>query len=74
MAYFAEIGPSSGPLRHRVAPATAAVLESRDGPSVGVATLVGRDPTDVALWRLVVHGQELDGLFVISGKKFRPEQ
>jgi hypothetical protein len=74
MAYFAEIGPSSGPLRHRVAPATAAVLESRDGPSVGVATLVGRDPTDVALWRLVVHGQELDGHFVISGKRFRPEQ
>jgi hypothetical protein len=74
MAYFTNIGTSSGLLRHRVAPPIAEVLEARDGASVGVATLVGRNPTDVALWRLVVHGQELDGLFIISGKKFRPEQ
>jgi hypothetical protein len=74
MAYFANVGTSSGPLRHRVAPATADVLESRDGASVGVATLVGRGPTDIALWRLVVQGIELDGLFIISGNRFRPEQ
>ena len=74
MTYFTNAGTSSGPIRHRVAPATADVLEVRDGPAIGAATLVGRGSTDIALWRLVVHGQELDGLFTITGKKFRLEQ
>ena len=76
MAYFtnAAAATSHGPLRHQVAPATVDVLEVRDGPSVGAATRVGRGSTDIALWRLFVHGQELDGLFTISGKKFRPAQ
>ena len=73
--YFASIGPKRGPCLYRDAKNAGAigVLGSPDRPMpIGMALIRSWDATGAALWRLTVHGAELDGLWAIVDREFRP--
>jgi hypothetical protein len=50
------------------------VLEARDGRiPIGVATPVGIAAGGVATWRLIVHGADVPGRWIVVGGEFWPE-
>ncbi len=72
-SYFANIGPTRGPVRFGNFPYAIGVLESRgNNMPVGMAFEAGRTDGGLAVWRLVVDGAEVPGLFVIVDREFRP--
>jgi hypothetical protein len=69
--YFAHIS-AVGPVRSRQFPFAIGVLESPDKPMpIGMAFGVGRTDNGLALWQLVVHGEDVPGRWVIVNRKFR---
>jgi len=39
---------------------------------IGMASFVGRDPADLAVWRLTVEGDDVPGRWIIVDREFRP--
>jgi hypothetical protein len=73
MAYFTNIGPVKGPYLDRDATAAIGVLGALDKPfPIGMALPIGPNDARVALWRLIVRGVELPGLFVVLDRQFWP--
>jgi hypothetical protein len=70
--YFTASGPKHGPFLWRDAWGVAVgVLGARDGRiPIGVATPVGCGAGGVATWRLIVRGQDVDGLWIVVGREF----
>jgi hypothetical protein len=68
--YFAHIS-QRGAIRHRDVPGSIGVLGSLDNfMPIGEAhcATCGED----AVWRIIVHGHELPGRWVIIDREFRP--
>jgi hypothetical protein len=75
MAYFANIGPLSGPIleRHRLV-AVGVLRAPGDRTPVGLALADGRDDDDVEVRALTVQGIELPGRFIVVDREFRPAE
>jgi len=75
MAYFASIGPKSGPIlgRHRLL-AVAVLLTPGARIPVGVALADGRADDQVETWTLTVQGFELPGKWVVLAREFIPAE
>jgi len=75
MAYFANMGPQSGPIlgRHRLV--AIGVFDAPDDPMpVGMALAGGRGDDEVEVWELTVRGVELPGEWVVVDREFHPVQ
>ena len=72
--YFTGI-VASGVVRPGQLPDPIRVLGSVDGLiPIGQASCVGRTEHGAALWKLVVHGREVEGRWVIIDRQFiRPQ-
>jgi hypothetical protein len=71
--YYTNVGPRSGPIlsAHRLH--ALGVLRARDDHApIGLALPVGRDDDVVELWRLIIHGAEVPGRWVVIDREFRP--
>jgi hypothetical protein len=70
--YYAHIS-AAGPIRREQVPGSIGVLEAPDKPMpIGEASCVSLTTNGLALWRLVVHGQEVAGRWVIVDRQFIP--
>lgn len=75
MAYFANSGPFTGPLRSASGYYAIGVLQARETRTpIGVALAAGQDPNGQALWRLSIETIDLPGLYVVIDRQFRPIQ
>ena len=77
VAYYTNIGPKRGPYLYRDAKYAGAigVLRARDDHMpIGMAIPGRWDDDGAALWKLTVHGVELEGLWVVVDREFRPAQ
>lgn len=71
--YFTNIGPKPGPILHRHRQDAIGVLESRENNSpIGMALGTGWDREGRSLYRLIVHGAEVPGRWVVVDREFRP--
>jgi hypothetical protein len=60
--FYANAGPTRGPLRYSVVPGAIGVLEALESVMrVGMALCVGWDPAGLAVWTRTVRGDELLG-------------
>jgi hypothetical protein len=69
--YFTNSGPKSGAILsgHRLH--AIGVLESRTNLiPIGLALPIGRDDDVVEPWRLIVHGVEVPGRWIVVDRKF----
>jgi hypothetical protein len=74
-AYFATLGPPSGPIlgRHRLV-AVGVLRAPRDPTPIGMALALGRGDDEVEVWELTVLGIELPGRFIVVDREFRPAE
>lgn len=73
MRYFTNIGPKSGPSRYRDDHDAIGVLQARDSHNpIGMALGTGWDDEGRILYRLIVHGADVPGRWVVVGLDFRP--
>lgn len=75
--YFADSGPTDGPLIRYASPPTIGVRADLDGPPVPIGTahatgFVMRRHQSVATFRLVIGGQAIAGIWVCVGRRFLP--
>ncbi len=71
--YFTDVGPRSGPLRPRDGYDAIGVLQARDNHMpIGMALASSWDNEGRSLYRLIVHGAEVPGRFVVVDREFRP--
>jgi hypothetical protein len=74
MGYHASSGPISGPIMWRDRQAAVGVLEfPGDHTPIGVALEAGWDHAGRSLWRLIVHGDDVPGSWIVVGREFWPE-
>jgi hypothetical protein len=73
--YFTTSGPKKGPYLWRDAwGSVVTVSESRDNRApIGVAIPVGVAAGGVATWRLIVHGSDVPGRWIVVAGEFWPE-
>jgi hypothetical protein len=73
--YFTASGPKTGPYLWRDAwGAAIGVLASRDNRiPIGMALPVGIGAGGVATWRLIVHGTDVPGRWIVIAGEFWPE-
>jgi hypothetical protein len=73
--YFTNIGPTRGPWLARDAELAGAIgvlrAPSENNP-IGVALGAGISEDGAKLWRLIVHGAELPGRWVVIDRVFWP--
>jgi hypothetical protein len=77
MGYYTNIGPVQGPILHRHGPGYDAigVLESPANHSpIGMALASSWDEQGRSIYRLIVHGVELPGRWIVVGREFWPVQ
>jgi hypothetical protein len=68
--YFTNVG-GKGPVRDGEYPSSIGVLESRDNHmTIGAAHPVGRTDRGFALWKLVIHGGDIPGRWIILDRQF----
>jgi len=74
--FFTSSGSRKGPHLWRDAWGTSVVvLESRHNRTpIGVATPVGVGAGGVATWRLIVHGTDVPGRWIVVAGEFWPEK
>ena len=75
--YYSNVGPKQGAWLHRDArlAGTVGVLEAPDSHlPIEMAMGTGIGPDGVKRWRLIVHGDEVPGFFVVIDREFRPAQ
>jgi hypothetical protein len=73
--YFTNIGPKSGPILWRDNYHAIGVLQAPDNHMpIGLALPIGRDDDVVEVWRLIVHGVEVPGRWVVVDRAFWPEE
>ena len=73
--YFTPNGPKKGTWLDRDSRYAGAVgvHESHEvGMPIGMALPKSRDANGAGLWKLTVHGVELEGLWVVVNREFRP--
>jgi len=71
--YFTNCGPERGPVRYHELPGAIGVLEAPDRHMpIGMAFEVGRTADGLAVWRLVIDGDDIPGRWVIVDREFRP--
>jgi hypothetical protein len=68
--YLAHIS-NSGSIRSGQCPFHILVLGASDYGPIGMAFGTGRTDDGLALWRIVVHGSEVPGRWVIVDREFR---
>jgi hypothetical protein len=62
-------------VKYGVLPGSIGVLEAPDNAMpIGMASCIGWDLDGLAVWRLTIGGQEIEGRFVIIDREFRPAQ
>jgi hypothetical protein len=73
MPYYAHIS-QRGPIRDRDLPGSIGVHEKpeADDLPVGIAHSFTSDDAGLAVWRLVVRGEDVPGSFVIMDRQFIP--
>jgi hypothetical protein len=72
MPYFANI-KQTGPLKYRDVPGSIGILESADNAMpIGQADCVTWDESGLAVWRLNIGGQPIEGRWIIVDREFRP--
>jgi hypothetical protein len=72
--YYAHIS-QRGPIRRGMVPGSIGVLEAPDKPMpIGEAHCTTWRDDGIAVWRIIVHGHELPGRWVIIDREFRPAQ
>jgi hypothetical protein len=75
MAYYANLGPLSGPLLCSAGYFAIKVLQARKiHTPVGEALVAGHDQNGLALWRLTIDSIDLPGLYVVVDREFRPAE
>jgi hypothetical protein len=75
VGYYTNIGPARGPILHQHGPGYDAigVLESQTNHSpIGMALAFSWDEQGRSVYRLVVHGVELTGRWVVVDREFHP--
>jgi hypothetical protein len=73
MAYYANFGPASGPLRSAAGFYAIGVLPTRGARTpIGTALADGQDRDGRALWKLTIDTIELPGLYLVVDRQFRP--
>jgi hypothetical protein len=73
MWYQADLGPSIGLLMFEDSLRQIDVLsDAGDNTPVGTARRLGSDPAGLAVWRLNVHGAQLDGQWIVIDRQFVP--
>ena len=71
--YFTNIGPRSGPILWRHGHDAVGVLQARDNYTpIGMALGTGWDDEGRLLYRLIVHGADVPGRWVVVDREFRP--
>ena len=75
MRYFVNVGPERGPILHLDTAGAIGVTEApgRRMP-VGLALRTGWDAAGRALWRLVMHGENVPGCWLVVDREFQPAQ
>jgi hypothetical protein len=69
--YYADAGPEDEILMYRDVAASIEVFESPDRSiPIGAARCIGWDAAGSAVWKLVVHDDELDGAWLIVDREF----
>ena len=71
--YYANVGPVRGSAMYRDTPPAAEVLESPDTKPIGQAVEAGWTENGVALWRLMIRGVVVPGLWSIIDRQFIPQ-
>jgi hypothetical protein len=75
MSYYADVGPQTGPILWKHGHHAIAVLGSRDDHTpIGMALGCGWVVGGVHRWRLIVHGVEVPGRWIVVGREFWPEE
>jgi hypothetical protein len=75
MAYHTNCGPARGPILDRTVPDAIGVLaEPGYGMPIGLALATERDDQRRMVWRLIVHGVEVPGKWIVIDREFRPVQ
>jgi hypothetical protein len=75
MGYYADVGPKTGPILWKHGHHAIAVLESPSNHvPIGMALGCGWGAGGVHVWRLVVHGVEVPGRWIVVGREFWPEE
>ena len=70
--YYAHIS-AAGPVRYGQVPGSIGVLDSPDRPMpIGMANCTGWDPDGLAIWLLMVDGDDVPGRWIIVDREFRP--
>jgi hypothetical protein len=71
--YFTNAGPERGPVRYHHLPSAIGVLAAPDRHMpIGMAFEIGRTADGLAVWRLVIDGDDIQGRWVIVDREFRP--
>jgi hypothetical protein len=69
--YFANLS-KRGPVKYRDVPGSIGVLGAPDEPMpIGQDSCFPWDEKSLAVWRLSIGGQEIEGLWVIIDREFR---
>ena len=72
--YYANVGPVRGSAMYRDTPPATGVLESPGNPTlIGQAVEAGWTENGVALWRLMIRGVAVPGLWSIIDRQFIPQ-
>ncbi len=73
MRHFTDVGPGSGTIRWRDGHAAVGVLQAPDNHSpIGMAPGTGWDDQGRLVYRLIVHGADVPGRWVVVDREFRP--
>jgi hypothetical protein len=75
ISYFQNIGPERGPILHRHGLGAIGVLQARDNNTpIGMAPGTGWNDAGRTTYRLLTHGVDVPGRWVVIDREFRPGQ